>query len=88
MHNYNMQLTLELLRIIIKEEVERNLRWSSGFFGGVGSRSRKGTEIPPPGLGTEEEEYVEKEEERRFTQPGARYGRGKRKRHGNARGNR
>lgn len=56
-------MTLQLLRYLIREEVEKNLRWSAGYFsiGGAG-RPRKGTEFPPQGLG-DEEENEEKEKE-------------------------
>lgn len=38
----------KLLRLWLREEVERNLRWSAGFGGGGGSgRHRKGTDVPP-----------------------------------------
>ena len=62
------------------------MRWSAGFFGGIGSRPRKGNVLPPPGLGSEEtQEDHDKEEEERFSQVGARIERGERKRHGASR---
>lgn len=48
---------VEELKVFIREEVERNLRWSAGFFGGGNiSKGRKGTIVPPPGLGSEDED--------------------------------
>lgn len=79
-----MWITIDNLRRIIKEEIERNLRWSAGMFGGVGGRSRKGSMLPPPGLGNEKEieKDVKEKEEQRFTQVGPRVERRKRKRNG------
>ena len=68
-----MILTLKELRAIIREEVERNMRWSAGFFsiGGAG-HPRKGTEFPPQGLGDEEpqgeQEKEHEEEEEKWQQ--------------------
>lgn len=59
-------LTLRQLRALIREEVERNMRWSAGFcgVGGIGAGSpRKGTEFPPQGLGDEGEDKTENEYE-------------------------
>lgn len=61
-----MKITVGELRQIIREEVERNMRWSAGFFTGGGiSKGRKGTVTPPPGLGSEEEnkDYGEEQQE-------------------------
>jgi hypothetical protein len=45
---------LEILKRFIREEVERNLRWSAGFFGGGNiGKSQKGTVVSP--LGGEEQ---------------------------------
>jgi hypothetical protein len=54
----------KLLRQFIKEEVERNMRWMAGFFGGGNiGKSRKGNIVPPPGLGLETEDNEETEEQ-------------------------
>jgi|688.fasta_scaffold01425_18 hypothetical protein len=65
-----MKIKLSELRKIIREEVERNLRWSAGYFGGDLSSPQKGINyVPLQGLGssTEEEkkqiENYEEEEE-------------------------
>jgi len=64
-----MKITLKELRALIREEVERNLRNTAGFFGGSLSQPRKGiASTPLPGLGAsteEREEYEEYEEEQR-----------------------
>jgi len=64
-----MKIKLSVLRKIIKEEVERNLRWSAGYIGGGISNPRKLNAISPVHmLGTEIEnedkelENYEKEE--------------------------
>lgn len=69
-----MRLTIGELKQIIREEVERNNRWLAGFFMGGGiSKGRKGTIIPPPGLGAEEEqEYYGKEQQEEPGQAGVR----------------
>jgi hypothetical protein len=63
-----MYITIRELRSIIKEEVERNSRWTAGLFGGGQSGGYHGGDgvLPPPGLGSSEEseDYGEKEEER------------------------
>jgi hypothetical protein len=52
---------INLLKDFIKEEVERNLRWSAGFYGGGNiGKGRKGSIVPPPGLGSEKEQTDEK----------------------------
>lgn len=67
-------LTLRQLRSLIHEEVERNMRWSAGFCGGLGiGGTRQGTKFHPQGLGDEgeetktEEEYEEEQEPSQFT---------------------
>jgi hypothetical protein len=51
---------LKVLKQFIKEEVERNMRWTAGIFGGGNiGKSRKGTVVPPPGLGEDPEETEE-----------------------------
>jgi len=62
--------TLSLLKIMIREEIQRNLRLSAGFYpGGLSGTASSGTEITPPGLGDEKKkegkkkENVEEEEE-------------------------
>lgn len=69
-----MKIGMRELRIIIREEVEKNLRWTAGIFGGNLSSPSKGvTYMPPPGLGKKIEretddidtgEYEEKEDSR------------------------
>jgi len=66
-----MKLTIGELRQAIREELERNLRWTAGFFGGNLSQPST-VHMPLPGLGatTEEEndantgEHEEKEKDR------------------------
>ena len=64
-----MKITLRELRTLIREEIERNLRNTAGFFGGSLSQPRKGiTYTPLSGLGAsteEREEHEENEEEQR-----------------------
>lgn len=70
-----MRLTLGELRTWIREEVERNMRWSAGFFVGGGiSGSDKGIVPPPPGLGDEEEQDIDNSdyEEQQKNQPAVR----------------
>lgn len=69
-----MKITLFELRKIIREEVERNLRWSAGYFGGDLSSPQKGINyVPLQGLGSSTEEknkienYEEEEEPERDT---------------------
>lgn len=53
-----------LLRQFIREEVERNMRWMAGFFGGLNiGKPRKGNILPPPGLGLDSEDNEETEEQ-------------------------
>lgn len=56
-----MRLKLSDLRRIISEEVERMVRRSAGFGGvaGVGGRGRGTPELPPLGLGDEEQQEEE-----------------------------
>jgi hypothetical protein len=55
---------LKVLKQFIQEEVERNMRWTAGIFGGGNiGKSRKGTVVPPPGLGEETEEQNGKKEQ-------------------------
>ena len=42
-----MKIKLSELRKIIREEVERNLRWSAGYFGGDLSSPQKGINYVP-----------------------------------------
>jgi hypothetical protein len=61
-----MKITLSELRRIVREEVERNLRWSAGYFGGDLSSPNKGINYAPlQGLGssTEEKNEIENYEE-------------------------
>ena len=61
-----MKIKLSELRKIIREEVERNLRWSAGYFGGDLSSPQKGINyVPLQGLGssTEEKNKIENYEE-------------------------
>lgn len=63
-----MKIKLSELRRIIREEVERNLRATAGFFGGNISQPRKSIgSTPLPGLGAnieyKEEHTGEHEEE-------------------------
>ena len=61
-----MKIRLSELRKIIREEVERNLRWSAGYFGGDLSQPSKGINYAPlQGLGSStEEEDIEHEYEK------------------------
>lgn len=66
---------MHLLKLLVREEVERNLRWSAGYFsiGGAG-HPRKGMEFPPQGLGDEEgieekeKEHGKEQEEEQWSQ--------------------
>lgn len=65
------KITLENLRSIIREEVDRLVRRSAGFGGisGIGGRQRGSIEIPPLGLGDEEnqeKEYGKEQEKSQF----------------------
>ena len=64
-----MKISLSELKKIIREEVERNLRWSAGYFGGDLSNPQKGINyVPLQGLGssTEEDKIEKYEEEEEF----------------------
>jgi hypothetical protein len=73
-----MRISIGELKKLIREEVERNMRWSAGFFmGGNISKGRKGVIPPPPGLGAraedeEDEQYYGKEEQEEPVQAGVR----------------
>lgn len=57
-----MRITLRELRRIVKEEVDRNMRWSAGIDGGGGINvSRNASSGPFPELGDEtaDEDEVE-----------------------------
>lgn len=55
-----MKISIEKLKKIIRDQVERNLRWSAGFFVGGGiDKSRKGVIPPPSGLGSAETDNIE-----------------------------
>jgi hypothetical protein len=65
-----MRIKLSELKRIIAEEVDRAVRRSAGFCGGLGlgGRARGSIEVPPLGLGGSEEEDEEghgKEQEKR-----------------------
>lgn len=51
----------KLLKRFINEEVDRMIRRSAGFSGvaGIGGRGRGSSELPPLGLGDEQEEQEE-----------------------------
>lgn len=71
-----MKLTIVQLRKFIREEVERNCRWSAGLApGGVGKGNSSGRMGPinyvPPGLGSEEEEDLDGKEQEEKSQIGA-----------------
>ncbi len=59
-----MKISLKQLRILVSEEVFRNNQSMAGWCaGGSGiSSSRKGTEQPPPGLGSPQEQKTDEEE--------------------------
>ena len=58
-----MRIRLGTLRRIIREEVERNMRWTAGMVGGGNTDVGERTESPPWGLGTPEELGYEEENE-------------------------
>jgi hypothetical protein len=59
-----LRMRLGLLRKLISEEVERNMRWSAGMFsGGLSGKGSGAVVAPPPGLGDDEKEEVDGEEE-------------------------
>jgi hypothetical protein len=62
-----VKIKIKELRKFIREEVERNMRFSAGFFsGGIGAASihhgagSSDETVPPPGLGPDTEE-IDKE---------------------------
>lgn len=59
-----LKISLKALRKIISEEIDRLVRRSAGFSGsaGIAGRGRGSSEIPPLGLGDEEQQ----EEEERY----------------------
>lgn len=66
-----MKLTLNHLRLIIREEVDRLVRRSAGFGGqaGIGGTPNNGTQLGPPGLGDEETQdnsYGKEQEKSQF----------------------
>lgn len=65
-----MKISLRTLRRLIREEVERCVLRSAGMVGGGGvSRLMRHKEMPPPGLGDEEEETIgDYEEEEKWSQ--------------------
>lgn len=53
----HMRMTIRSLRELVREEVQRNMLRTAGLFGGgLSNPPSDGSEIPPPDLGTEEEE--------------------------------
>lgn len=61
-----MRITIRDLRKIVQEEVQRNLRLSAGFFGGgLSNQPSDGSELPPPGLGEDEETSEENGKEKK-----------------------
>lgn len=80
-----MKVTLAQLRKIIREEVDRNMRWSAGFGGqaGIGAGGDQPTNDLTPKLGDPKDDDVndEKEEygkEQQKTQFAARFNRERR----------
>ena len=64
-----MRIDLRTLRWLIREEVERCVLRSAGMVGGGGvSRLMRHKEMPPPGLGDEEETTGDYEEEEKWSQ--------------------
>lgn len=65
-----MKISLRTLRRLIREEVERCVLRSAGMVGGGGvSRLMRHKEMPPPGLGDEEEKTTgDYEEEEKWSQ--------------------
>jgi len=68
-----MKIKLSVLRELIREEVDRLVRRSAGFSGiaGIAGRGRGSPELPPLGLGDEEqqeeERYGKEQEKSQFT---------------------
>lgn len=71
-----MHMTLRQLRSLIHEEVDRNMRWSAGIFGGgISNPSHSNGDAPTLGGPDEEDEFeatVPEEEDEEFSQAGAR----------------
>ena len=57
-----LKMKLSDLRKLIREEVDRTVRRSAGFSGvaGIGGRGRGSSEVPPLGLGDEEQQEEER----------------------------
>jgi hypothetical protein len=57
-----LKISLKALRKIISEEIDRLVRRSAGFSGsaGIAGRGRGSSEIPPLGLGDEEQQEEER----------------------------
>jgi hypothetical protein len=57
-----LKISLKELRKIISEEIDRLVRRSAGFSGsaGIAGRGRGSSEIPPLGLGDEEQQEEER----------------------------
>jgi hypothetical protein len=57
-----MKIKLSALRRLIREEVDRLVRRSAGFSGiaGIAGRGRGSPELPPLGLGDEEQQEEER----------------------------
>ncbi len=57
-----MKIKLSSLRRLIREEVDRLVRRSAGFSGiaGIAGRGRGSPELPPLGLGDEEQQEEER----------------------------
>jgi hypothetical protein len=66
-----MKIKLSVLRELIREEVDRLVRRSAGFSGIAGIAGRGSPELPPLGLGDEEqqeeERYGKEQEKSQFT---------------------
>jgi hypothetical protein len=68
-----MNKELTLLKTLIREELDRLVRSTSGFSGvaGVGGRGRGSAELTPPGLGNEdqqeEDQYGKEQEKSQFS---------------------
>ena len=68
-----MRTTLRLLKELISEEVDKLVRSTAGFSGaaGIGGRGRGSAEIPPLGLGDEEQQeedqYGKEQEKSQFS---------------------
>ena len=65
-----MKIKLGMLRTMIREEVERNVRWNAGF--GINGMTDSCNVDPPPGLGQTQEDEQETEHEKEEAQIGRR----------------